>query len=258
MSGAAWSGGETWARLREEAGRAAQAEPDIAGALAATALAPDPARGLAALLELALRPVWLRPGAAGSLAGAAFAASPDAVEAALADLATAARLNFEPGGLAGTWMAGRGFHMLTAHRVAHALWTGGRETLAMAWKTEAALLGADIHPAARLGRGLFLDHGSAVVIGETVVVEDDVCLWHGVTLGGTLMHDGDRHPRIRRGAVLGAHATVLGAIEVGEDAVVAAGSVVLSDVAPHTTVAGNPARPKATHRHPYRGEERLR
>lgn len=254
------SGAATWAQLQEEAGDAADDEPELLDTLTATALAPDPARGLAALLGRVMRPVWLQPGAAGSIAGAVFAAGPDLVEDALADLAAVARLNFEPGGIAGTWIAGRGFHMLTAHRVAHALWTGGRQTLAMAWKTEVALLGADIHPAARLGRGLFLDHGSAVVIGETAVVEDDVCLWHGVTLGGTLMQDGDRHPKVRRGAVLGAHATVLGAIEVGEGAVVAAGSVVLADVAPHSTVAGNPARPKTVHRHPYgyRSREGLR
>jgi serine O-acetyltransferase len=151
----------------------------------------------------------------------------------------------------GTWIGGRGFHMLTAHRVAHALWQRGDRALAMAWKTAAAVLGADIHPAACFGRGIFLDHGIGVVIGETAVVEDDVCLWHGVTLGSTLMQDGDRHPKIRRGAVLGAGALVLGAIEVGEGAVIASGSVVLTDVPPYTTVAGNPARAKTTHRHPY-------
>ena len=249
------SGAATWARLRDEAAGAVRVEPYLQGALGRTALAADPARGLAAL-----RPVWLPPGAAEAIASAVFEGSPDTVGAALADLAAIARRNFEPGGLAGTWMAGRGFHMLTAHRVAHPLWAEGRRTLAMAWKTDAVQLGADIHPAARLGRGLFLDHGSGVVIGETAVVEDDVCLWHGVTLGGTLMQDGDRHPKVRRGAVLGAHATVLGAIEIGEGAVVAAGSVVLADVPAHTTVAGNPARPKATHRHPYgyRSDEGLR
>lgn len=157
----------------------------------------------------------------------------------------------------GTWMGGRGFHMLTAHRVAHGLWGRGEHALAMAMKTAAAALGADIHPAARFGQGIFLDHGIGLVVGETAVVEDDVCLWHGVTLGSTLMQSGERHPRIRRGAVLGAGATILGNIEVGEGAVIAAGSVVLSSVPPHTTVAGNPARPKPAHRHPYAQSEPL-
>jgi serine O-acetyltransferase len=169
----------------------------------------------------------------------------------MADLDTITRLNFEPGGLLGTWIGGRGFHILAAHRVAHCLWTEGRHRLAMAWKTGAAFMGADIHPAARIGRRVFLDHGIGVVIGETAIIEDDVCLWHGVTLGSTLMQDGDRHPKIRRGAVLGAGTTVLGPVDIGEGAVVAAGSVVLAAVPPHTTVAGNPARAKQTHRHPY-------
>ena len=240
-----------WEQLRAEAARVAAGTPELAEALMATARAPEPATGLAALLGRLLRPVWLAEGAAMALARDTLARHPGACADALADLERITTLNFEPGGLLGTWIGGRGFHMLTAHRVAHALWQDGRHSLAMAWKTEAALLGADIHPAARIGRGIFLDHGTGVVIGETAVIEDEVCLWHGVTLGSTLMQDGDRHPRIRRGVVLGAGATVLGAIEIGEGAVVASGSVVLSPVAPHTTVAGNPAQAKRRHQHPY-------
>jgi len=240
--------GDVWSRLRADAASVAD-DPLLAATLGRTALAADAASGLAALLGLLIPPVWLTDPC--GLAEAVFRDSPDAVDAALADLDAVTRLNFEPGGLVGTWIGGRGFHMLTAHRVAHALWCRGDRTLAMAWKTAAAALGADIHPAASFGRGIFLDHGIGVVIGETAVIEDRVCLWHGVTLGSTLMHDGDRHPKIRRGAVLGAGATVLGPVEVGEGAVVASGSVVLAAVPTHTTVAGNPARAKAAHRHPY-------
>ncbi|MFK4047726.1 serine O-acetyltransferase [Roseomonas mucosa] len=240
-----------WTRLRAEALREAEAVPPLAASLTETAAAEGPVDGLATLLGRLLPSLWLEPGMAAFLARDVLLRHPVAVEAALADLERITMLNFEPGGLLGTWIGGRGFHMLLSHRVAHALWQERQHSLAMAWKTGAALLGADIHPAARIGRGIFLDHGAGVVIGETAVIEDEVCLWHGVTLGSTLMQDGERHPRIRRGAVLGAGATVLGAIEVGMGAVVASGSVVLDPVASHSTVAGNPARPKPRHRHPY-------
>lgn len=100
----------------------------------------------------------------------------------------------------------------------------------------------DIHPAAKLGKGLFVDHGIGLVIGETAVVEDDVSLWHGVTLGSTLNEAGDRHPKIRQGALVCAGASVLGNIEVGERAIVAANSVVLKRVEPGLVVAGSPAK----------------
>ena len=102
--------------------------------------------------------------------------------------------------------------------------------------------GVDVHPAARIGSGIIIDHGTSVVIGETAVVEDNVSLLHEVTLGGTGKEWGDRHPKVRRGVLIGAGAKVLGNIEIGIGAKVAAGSVVLRDVPPHTTVAGIPAR----------------
>lgn len=239
---------EIWQRLGAEAERIA--EPLLAPALTATARAATPAAGLAALLARLIRPVWMEPEAAETLAREALA--PEDTAAALADLDAITSRNFEPGGLAGTWLGGRGFHMLAAHRVAHRLWLMGRHDLAMGWKTAAAALGADIHPAARVGRRIFLDHGIGVVVGETAIIEDDCSIWHGVTLGSTLMQGGaDRHPKIRRGAVLGAGATLLGNIEVGLGAVVAAGSVVLASVPPFTTVAGNPARATSRYRHPY-------
>lgn len=241
----------TWRRLSEEAAALAGREPALATALAE--LPQGPAAGLAALLARLLRPAWLEPGALRPLAEALFAAQPQDVAAALADLDAITTRNFEPGGLLGSWIGGRGFHMLLAHRAAHRLWQQGRTELAMALKTEAAAsLGADIHPAARFGQRLFLDHGIGLVVGETAVIEDDVSLWHGVTLGSTLTQGGaDRHPKVRRGAVLGAGATLLGPIEIGAYAVVAAGSVVLADVAPRSTMAGNPATPRRSHRHPY-------
>lgn len=237
---------EIWAALRRQAAVLAASEPALAEALA---LPEIPAAGLAGLLRRMVPPVWLRPEAVEELALATL--TKDDVEAALADLEAITTRNFEPGGLIGTWLGGRGFHMLLGHRLAHRLWVQDRQALAMGWKTAASALGTDIHPAAHLGRRLFLDHGIGLVIGETAVVEDDVSLWHGVTLGSTLMQSGDRHPKIRRGAVLGAGATILGNIEVGEAAVVAAGAVVLRPVPPRTTVAGNPAAPTGRWRNPY-------
>ncbi len=235
-----------WARLRDDAAALVAAEPALAQGLTETALAEDPAVGIAALLGRLLPRVWIDPGAV-----AREVLTADDVAAVLADLDRIVALDFQPGGLAAAWLGARGFHMLTAHRVSHRLWTGGRRDLAVAFKAAAATLGADIHPAARIGRGIFLDHGIGVVIGETAVVEDEACIWHGVTLGSTLMEQGDRHPKVRRGAVLGAGATVLGNIEIGELAVVAAGSVVLASVPARTTVAGNPAVPRGRWRHPY-------
>ena len=145
-----------------------------------------------------------------------------------------------------TLLYSRGIHALLAHRVSHALWLAGRRDMALAVKTVLGrAFATDIHPAASIGRGVWLDHGVGFVVGETAVIEDEVCIWHDVTLGSTLKSSGPgRHPRVRRGAVIGAGAILLGGIEIGERAVIAAGAIVLRDVAPGTTVAGVPARQK--------------
>ncbi len=137
----------------------------------------------------------------------------------------------------------KGFHTLQAHRVAHWLWTQGRKTLAQFFQNQISVtLGVDIHPAARVGSGIMFDHATGIVIGETAVVEDDVSILHSVTLGGTGKTSGDRHPKIRQGVLLSAGCKVIGNIEVGQNAKVGAGSVVLSDVPPNVTVAGVPAK----------------
>jgi serine O-acetyltransferase len=137
----------------------------------------------------------------------------------------------------------KGYHALQAYRVAHWLWKHGRHALAAHLQNRISeLFGVDVHPAAKIGSGIIIDHGTSVVIGETAVVEDNVSILHEVTLGGTGKEMGDRHPKVRRGVLIGAGAKILGNIEVGLGAKVAAGSVVLRDVPPHTTVAGIPAR----------------
>ena len=136
----------------------------------------------------------------------------------------------------------KGFRALQSHKVSHWLWNNERHTLALFIQSRASeVYGIDIHPAAKIGKGVMIDHGTGVVIGETSVVEDNVSIFQGVTLGGTGKQSGDRHPKVREGVLLSAGAKVLGNVEVGKNAKVAAGSVVLSDVKEGTTVAGIPA-----------------
>ncbi|MGJ8518276.1 serine O-acetyltransferase [Carnimonas bestiolae] len=137
----------------------------------------------------------------------------------------------------------KGVHALTSHRFAHALWQQGRHHLAHYLQHRASeVFQTDIHPAARLGCGIFIDHATGVVIGETAVVADEVTLMHDVTLGGTGAHTGDRHPKVRRGAFIGAGAKLLGNIEIGEEARIGAGAVVLQAIPPGATAAGIPAK----------------
>jgi serine O-acetyltransferase len=137
----------------------------------------------------------------------------------------------------------KGFLALQGHRIGHWLWNHDKVHMARHIQSRISeVLGVDIHPAAQMGRGIMLDHGSGLVIGETAVVEDEVSILQDVTLGGTGKETGDRHPKIRRGALIGAGAKILGNIEVGVGAKVGAGSVVVSPVAAHTSVAGVPAR----------------
>ncbi len=137
----------------------------------------------------------------------------------------------------------KGFHAIQTHRLAHWLWTNGRRDFALYLQSRAsAVFQVDIHPAAKIGKGIFIDHATGVVIGETAVIEDNVSMLHGVTLGGTGKAGGDRHPKIRHGVLIGAGAKILGNIEVGHCSKVAAGSVLLTSIPNNKTVAGVPAR----------------
>ena len=137
----------------------------------------------------------------------------------------------------------KGFHAIQTHRLAHWLWTQGRKDFALYLQSRSsAIFQTDIHPAAVMGKGIFIDHATGFVVGETAVIEDDVSILHGVTLGGTGKAGGDRHPKIRHGVLIGAGAKILGNIEIGHCTKVAAGSVVLQSVPNNKTVAGVPAR----------------
>ncbi|MCL2768786.1 MAG: serine O-acetyltransferase [Solirubrobacterales bacterium] len=146
-----------------------------------------------------------------------------------------------PGEILATWP---GIHALLSHRMAHALQQAGvpllPRSLSMASRT---LTGIEIHPAAQIGRGLFIDHGSGVVIGETATIGDDVTLYQGVTLGGTGFATGKRHPTVQDNVTIGSGAKLLGPITVGHGAKIGANTVVITDVPPHSTVVGNPGHP---------------
>ncbi|XP_057960009.1 serine acetyltransferase 1, chloroplastic-like [Malania oleifera] len=137
----------------------------------------------------------------------------------------------------------KGFLACQAHRIAHKLWSQGRKVLALLIQNRVSeSFAMDIHPGARIGRGILFDHATGVVIGETAVVGDNVSILHNVTLGGTGKTSGDRHPKIGDGVLIGAGACVLGNVRIGEGAKIGAGSVVLKEVPPKTTAVGNPAR----------------
>lgn len=137
----------------------------------------------------------------------------------------------------------KGFMAISTYRVSHHLWRQGRKELAHYFQSLGSeVFGVDIHPAARIGCGILLDHATSFVVGETAIIENNVSILHEVTLGGTGKQTGDRHPIVRSGVLLGAGAKILGRVEIGEGSKVGAGSVVLNDVPPHTTVAGVPAQ----------------
>jgi serine O-acetyltransferase len=137
----------------------------------------------------------------------------------------------------------KGFHALETHRFSHTLWRHGRKELAFALANQScSAYCVDIHPAARIGVGVMLDHGTGIVIGETAVVDDNVSILQNVTLGGTGKECGDRHPKVRSGVMIGAGAKILGNIEIGSMSKIAAGSVVLQSVPSYCTVAGVPAK----------------
>src|SRR3954471_13343767 len=137
----------------------------------------------------------------------------------------------------------KGFHAIQTHRLAHWLFARGRRDFALYLQSRASsIFQTDINPAAQIGKGIFLDHATGLVVGETAVIGDNVSILHGVTLGGTGKEGADRHPKIGNGVLIGAGAKILGNIELGSSSRVAAGSVVLKPVPPKSTVAAVPAK----------------
>ena len=233
-----------WAQLRAAAEATVRAEPHLASQLNAVILSHnDLAAALSFQIARKLGDDELGPMTVREVCLEAFEADPAIVAAAEADLQAVAERDPAIKTLLQPFLYFKGFQALQAHRVSHWLWTQGRDALAFHFQSRMSeLFQVDIHPAAKLGAGLFLDHGTGIVIGETAVVGDEVSMLHNVTLGGTGAERGDRHPKIGKGVLLGAGAKVLGNITVGDYAKVASGSVVLKPVPAGCTVAGVPAR----------------
>lgn len=178
-----------------------------------------------------------------SLARSLYEEQPVLVADAAADLTAFVARDPSCHGVLDAFMNYKGFKGLQSHRIAHALWLQGRTSLARFIQGRVAeSFAMDFHPGAAIGRYVFIDHGTGIVIGETAVVENNVSMLHSVTLGGTGKVAGDRHPKVREGVMIGAGAKLLGNIEIGGFSKIAAGSVVLRSVPPHSTAAGVPAQ----------------
>ena len=233
-----------WSTLRTEAEDIVDREPALAGFVYANILSHDRletaiAHRIAERLDTS--------GIDGGVIARAFAEmyedSPELAVALRADLAAvhdrdpACKRYIEPA------LYFKGFHAIQTQRLSHWLQKAGRRDFALYLQSRSSeIFQVDINPAVPMGKGIFIDHGTGVVIGETSFIEDDVSILQNVTLGGTGKETGDRHPKIRRGVLIGAGAKILGNIEVGHCSRVAAGSVVLHAVPPNTTVAGVPAK----------------
>ncbi|UTP40996.1 serine O-acetyltransferase [Phenylobacterium sp. LH3H17] len=233
-----------WPSLRMEAERAAKAEPALASLLNAVVLShEDLGAALSYQLARKLGDQELRAMSLRELADAAYRNQPELVDTAEADLRAVFERDPACKGYVQPFLFFKGFQALQTQRVAHWLWHQGRETIALYLQSRMSeVFQVDIHPATKIGSGVFIDHGTGIVIGETAVIGDDVSLLQGVTLGGTGAEQGDRHPKIGKGVLLGAGAKVLGNIVIGDYAKIASGSVVLKPVPPGCTAAGVPAR----------------
>jgi serine O-acetyltransferase len=233
-----------WARLRSDARRMAAAEPVLASFVHATILGHQQLeQALAYHLAHKLANQDVGSLQVHQVFDQAFDEDPGIGAAVREDLSAIHDRDPAVHTLVEPFLFFKGFHALQAFRVTHWLWERSRTALAFHFQSRVSeVFGVDIHPAARIGRGVMIDHGTGVVIGETAVVEDDVSLLQGVTLGGTGKDSGDRHPKIRRGVMIGAGAKVLGNTEIGEYSRIGAGSVVLAPVPPCSTAVGVPAR----------------
>lgn len=233
-----------WARVREEADEAIRRDVAMTG-FVLEAVVNQPTLEAAVIHRVAAR--LAHPAVSADLLVQSFAeiAARDGAigEAFRADLMAVADRDPACQRLIEPLLYFKGFHAIQAYRFAHALWMGGRKDFALYVQSRSSeVFQTDIHPNARLGRGLFLDHATGLVVGSTAVVEDNVSMLQDVTLGGTGKEEGDRHPKVRQGVLIGAGAKILGNIEIGQCARVAAGSVVLKAVPRNTTVAGVPAQ----------------
>jgi serine O-acetyltransferase len=233
-----------WESIRVQTRKQAEAEPVLASFLYSTILNHDTLEAalsfhLANKLDSPALPAMLIR----EVIEEAMAKDQSIVESVRADLLAVSERDSACCSLVTPLLYFKGFHALQAYRIAHWLWNQGRNSLALFLQNRiSAVFAVDIHPAARIGKGIMFDHATGIVIGETAVIEDMVSIMQSVTLGGTGKEAGDRHPKVRKGVLIGAGAKILGNITVGECAKIGAGSVVIKDVPARATVAGVPAQ----------------
>ena len=233
-----------WSRVRREAEEISAAEPALGGFIYASVLSHDRLEdAICHRLGRRLQHAALDPGLIHQTFHEVLEADPALGDAFRADLMAWGKRDPACDRLIEPLLYFKGFHALQTHRLGHRLWNAGRKDFALYLQSlTSRFLQVDIHPAARIGRGIMIDHATGIVIGETAVVGDNCSMLHGVTLGGSGNEQGDRHPKIGCGVMIGAGAKILGNISVGDCARIAAGSVVLKDVPPKRTMAGVPAK----------------
>ncbi|MDV7145081.1 serine O-acetyltransferase [Tropicimonas sp. TH_r6] len=233
-----------WSRIRKEANQAVLDEPLLGGLVHSSLLHHRTLeQALAYRISLKLGSGEMSEQILREIGDEAYAHDTDLGAAARADLVATLERDPATHRMLQPILFFKGFQALQAYRVGHWLWQQGRSDLAYFLQMRISeVFGIDIHPAARLGRGIMIDHAHSIVIGETAVVGDNVSMLHSVTLGGTGKEDGDRHPKIGDCVLIGAGAKILGNITIGACSRIAAGSVVLDDLPEHVTAAGVPAR----------------
>ena len=233
-----------WARIMREAEAAVADEPLLGGMVHYSVLHhPTIERALSFRISLKLANGEMSEQILREICDEAYARDPALALAARADIMAVYERDPACHRFLQPLLFFKGFQAVQSYRVANWLWREGRKDLSYFFQMRCSeVFGIDIHPAARIGRGIMIDHAHSIVIGETAVVGDNVSMLHSVTLGGTGKEEEDRHPKIGDGVLIGAGAKVLGNIRVGNCSRVAAGSVVLEDVPPCKTVAGVPAR----------------
>ncbi|CAN6828566.1 hypothetical protein Bca4012_008300 [Brassica carinata] len=236
--------GDVWAKMLDEAKSDVEQEPVLSSFYhSSIASHRSIESALANILSVKLSTLALPSNTLFELFISVLEESPEIIESVKQDLLAAKERDPACVSYVHCFLSFKGFLACQAHRIAHKLWAQDRKILALLIQNRVSeAFAVDIHPGAKIGKGVLLDHATAVVIGETAVVGDNVSILHGVTLGGTGKQCGDRHPKIGDGVLIGAGTCVLGNITIGEGAKVGSGSVVLKDVPPHTTAVGNPAR----------------
>lgn len=232
-----------WTKLDEEARLSVQTEPLLASYVYACILNHGSlGSALSFILANKLSDEVMPAIAVRELFEAAYREAPQMIDNAIFDMQAVFDRDAATNSYLPILLFLKGYQSIQVHRLAHFLWNKDRKMLALFMQSRnSEVFGVDIHPACVMGKGIMFDHATGIVIGETTVIEDDVSIMQSVTLGGTGNDAGDRHPKIRSGVMISTGAKVLGNIEIGTGAKVGAGSVVLNDVEPHTTVVGVPA-----------------